>query len=295
MSNYDDRLKDYVDVKDRIKLFYDKHPDGRLTTADVTIHTDPDGEQRVMVKALAYRTPDDPVPGAGHSWMVLPGSTPYTKGSEVENTETSAWGRAIGSLGIGIDKSIASGDEVRGKAGEGDRKSKGADEEIVTLIGVDTLSGTIAKGGSDKYLCEWRDHPDGHVIGFAMKRTKAGKDFPQVGLLGRIGEGLYLTGDFPQGTELIGQKVTVKGRFYSVRAPLPEGGHGKAYPRVIVGQGNGDYIEVGDWRIPPATEANPEGVQPLRDPEQDVIPVAEGQESFDLTESQLIDAEAARA
>jgi hypothetical protein len=34
------------------------------------------------------------------------------KTSYVENCETSAWGRALGNLGIGIDASVASADEV---------------------------------------------------------------------------------------------------------------------------------------------------------------------------------------
>ena len=108
MANYDDRLKDYVDVKERIRLFYAAHPDGRLVTGDVIGSNEPDGVPRIMVKAYAYRSPDDTLPGVGHSWLALPGTTPYTRGSEVENAETSAWGRAIAALGIGIDKSIAS-------------------------------------------------------------------------------------------------------------------------------------------------------------------------------------------
>src|SRR5262245_10982025 len=107
-GDYNDRLADYVEVKDRIALFYQQHPDGRLVTAEVRFPEPMDDMPRVAVKALAYRTADDPHPGVGWSWMVLPGMTPYTKGSELENTETSAWGRAIGALGIGIDKSIAS-------------------------------------------------------------------------------------------------------------------------------------------------------------------------------------------
>ena len=35
------------------------------------------------------------------------------KTSFIENCETSAWGRALGNLGIGIDASIASADEVQ--------------------------------------------------------------------------------------------------------------------------------------------------------------------------------------
>ena len=67
---------------------------------------DADGKVRVWGKALAYRTPDDPLPTVGHSYLEVPGATPYTRGSEIENVETSAWGRAIGALGIGISESL---------------------------------------------------------------------------------------------------------------------------------------------------------------------------------------------
>ena len=266
------QLGDYVEVKDRIRLFLEAFPEGRLTTADVQVLTDPDGAQRVMVKALAFRTPDDPVPAVGHSWMVLPGSTPYTRGSELENTETSAWGRAIGALGIGIAGGIASGDEVRGKAGE--PTPPAAKEETVDLIGIDTVSGVVAKGGGERYKAEWRETPGGHVIGFALKRN-GDKDFPQVGLMGTIAETLFLSGE-----NLLGQTVKLHGRFYSVRQP------GRTtYTRVIVGQAPTDWLETPTVRIPP-----------LPDPEQEVVdaaPVADGQESFDLAESARIDAEAA--
>lgn len=113
MSGFD--MSGYVDVKTRIRLFYDKHPDGRLTTESVSISEDPDGQVRVWVHAKAYRTPDDPHPGDGWSWLGVPGGTSYTRGSELENAETSAWGRAISALGIGIDKGIASGEEIQSK------------------------------------------------------------------------------------------------------------------------------------------------------------------------------------
>ena len=121
-SSYQDRLADYVDVKERIRLFLEAFPDGRLVTADLYMTEDPDGKVRVWGKALAYRTPDDPLPGVGHSYMEVPGATSFTRGSEAENVETSAWGRAIGALGIGIAKSIATTDEIDAKAGEADRQ-----------------------------------------------------------------------------------------------------------------------------------------------------------------------------
>src|SRR5689334_7084231 len=132
MSAASDRLAGYTEVKDRIPLFYQQYPDGRLVTAEVRATSEPDGVPRVWVQALAYRSPDDPHPGVGWSWMVLPGSTNFTRGSELENTETSAWGRAIGSLNIGISSGFASKDEIDNKAGESDRKAEDAQHDGLT-------------------------------------------------------------------------------------------------------------------------------------------------------------------
>ncbi len=113
-------LGDYVEVRDRIAMFYEAFPSGAICTEAAWVSVD-DDVPRVWVRAVAYRAPDDAHPGVGHSWMVLPGTTPYTKGSELENVETSAWGRAIGACGIGLSKSVASADEVRNKEGQTDR------------------------------------------------------------------------------------------------------------------------------------------------------------------------------
>jgi hypothetical protein len=155
---FDDRLANYVEVKDRIRQFYERFPDGRLVTANVQVSTEPDGKPRVWVEGAAYRTVDDPLPARGYSWMELPGSTPYTKGSELENTETSAWGRAIGALGIGIEKSIASAQEVRNKeAGEPEPAADAFDAGLV---------GTAKASGKDDF--EMRQSPDGPVLPFRL-------------------------------------------------------------------------------------------------------------------------------
>ena len=39
-------------------------------------------------------------------------STFINKTSFIENCETSAWGRALGNFGVGVDESVASADEV---------------------------------------------------------------------------------------------------------------------------------------------------------------------------------------
>ena len=171
-------LGDYVEVKDRIAQFYEKHPDGRLVTDDVQVETAPDGVPRVWVKALAYRTADDPHPGTGWSWMVLPGGTPYTRGSELENTETSAWGRAIGSLGIGIGGGIASAQEVRNKAGGGKRSGFVNDEPFGEPDDTSTthdggLIGTAEVGKSDADF-ELRATPDGQALAFRLTQGRKG-------------------------------------------------------------------------------------------------------------------------
>jgi hypothetical protein len=109
MSGYN--LDGYVTVPERIALFYKRYPEGSLQM-DAPEFVQVDGKQWVIGRAYAYRTPEDQRPGIGTAWEVIPGTTPFTRGSEIMNLESSAWGRCIGSLGIGIDKSIATYDEI---------------------------------------------------------------------------------------------------------------------------------------------------------------------------------------
>ena len=102
---------DYIEVKDRIALFVEKYPNGSLQS-EYELVTVLD-HQWLIVKAWAYRDPDDPRPGIGHAWEHVPGRTPYTIGSELMVGETSAWGRALAAIGIAVSKSIASRDEVK--------------------------------------------------------------------------------------------------------------------------------------------------------------------------------------
>ena len=108
---------DYIDVAARITQFYEKYPDGRLTTVDWDVKPDLDGKTFVWVHAKAYRTPDDPLPGDGIAWEPVPGPTSFTRDSELMNAQTAAIGRAIVSLGFDTKK-IASADEVRARQPE---------------------------------------------------------------------------------------------------------------------------------------------------------------------------------
>jgi len=116
--SYDDRLADYVDVAERIRIFREQYPTGTLQPVNlaepfsITII----GERTfITYTAAAYRTPDDPRPGIGVAWEPFPGRTPYTKDSEAMVAETSAWGRAIVAALAADTKRIASLDEVNAR------------------------------------------------------------------------------------------------------------------------------------------------------------------------------------
>lgn len=118
MADYSDRLGDYIDVAERIRLFRDKHPEGSLQPANLEKPFDmvTVGDKTFVVYiSAAYRTPDDIRPGIGAAWEPFPGRTPYTKDSELMVAETSSWGRAIMAVLAADSKRVASLDEVRAR------------------------------------------------------------------------------------------------------------------------------------------------------------------------------------
>lgn len=118
-----ERNENYIQVDERIQKFLEAYPHGRLQSELLDYHVEGRGKVGnsdvlvgwVLMKAYAYRSPDDPLPGIGYSSLVMPGGTPYTRNSELENCETSAWGRAIAATGIEVRRGIASSEEIRNK------------------------------------------------------------------------------------------------------------------------------------------------------------------------------------
>ena len=118
MSNYEDKMKDYVDVAERLRIFRERHPEGSLQPLNLNepYNIVVLGDKTYIVYiAAAYRTPEDTRPGIGSAWEMHPGKTPYTAGSELMNAETAAWGRAILAALAADSKRIASLDEVRAR------------------------------------------------------------------------------------------------------------------------------------------------------------------------------------
>lgn len=104
------RGKEYAEVNQRILAFYYLFPDGRIVT-----YTDELTPERVDMTTYVYRSAEDQredLPSAtGHAFEDRKGTINAT--SYVENCETSAIGRALAALGIGIMGAVASADEVQ--------------------------------------------------------------------------------------------------------------------------------------------------------------------------------------
>ena len=101
------RGKQYVEVNERIKFFRqeEQYKHWSLITEFPVL----DSEQCVCKASIADT--EHRIIATGHAHEVQ-GSSNINKTSYVENCETSAIGRALAMLGIGIDTSIASANEV---------------------------------------------------------------------------------------------------------------------------------------------------------------------------------------
>lgn len=134
-------LDDYIEVNERLAAFYAKYPNGSLQS-EWELKTVGDA-LFIVVTAYAYRDPYDARPGMGTAWELYPGRTPFTKGSELMVGETSAWGRAIASLGFKVKRSVASAEEVR--AAEARRAESNGHETIDKARAEQILAGFHAQ------------------------------------------------------------------------------------------------------------------------------------------------------
>lgn len=105
LKTIDFKGKEYVEVSERIRYFRENFKgyslesewikiDGGIAICKATIKDDKD---RIVAQGTAYEKE---------------GSSFINKTSYIENCETSAWGRALGNFGIGIEGSVASALEV---------------------------------------------------------------------------------------------------------------------------------------------------------------------------------------
>lgn len=101
--------KEYLEVKDRVAWFRKECPHWSINTDIVNIN-EKDGT--IIIKATVSDETGR-IMGAGHAHEFRDDpSSMVNKYSHVENCETSAIGRALASIGYGIDDSYASANEI---------------------------------------------------------------------------------------------------------------------------------------------------------------------------------------
>jgi len=109
--------KNYAEVPQRVKAFRMLHPNGAITTEIVSLNNGV-----VVIKATATDEAGN-ILGTGHAYE-KEGNGFINKESYIENCETSAVGRALGFVGLGIDSSICSAEELQNALLNQDEKPK---------------------------------------------------------------------------------------------------------------------------------------------------------------------------
>ena len=100
-NNYS--LESYVEVKDRIKAFWAKHPKGRIITGIIQLDGAEVTQRMVTVMAELYADSEDTRPIATGLAKEREGTVGANKTAFLENCETSAIGRALANLGFLAD------------------------------------------------------------------------------------------------------------------------------------------------------------------------------------------------
>ena len=106
-NTYDFDPESYAPVAARVELFYERYPTGRILT-ELAQHT----EQEIVFRAAVYRTAEDREPAATGWAAERVGDGEINAVACLENTETSAIGRALANLGFLASRLRPSAEEV---------------------------------------------------------------------------------------------------------------------------------------------------------------------------------------
>lgn len=125
-------MGDYVDVATRLRMLFTAYPQASITCTEPSVRTV--GDRTFLAVTCRIQTNDSTGRHAvASAWEPFPGRTPYTRDSEAMNAETSAVGRACGLLGFGIDKSVASRNEVQARRDAPEAPETGSGARVVSL------------------------------------------------------------------------------------------------------------------------------------------------------------------
>ena len=108
-------IDNYVDVPTRLAEAMKRWPNLRIQETSAEVVTMPDGSTFYRCTVTVWRDETDLLPSIATAAEPYPGKTPYTKNSEFMVGMTSALGRALGYMGCGVSKAIASKNEVQAR------------------------------------------------------------------------------------------------------------------------------------------------------------------------------------
>ena len=131
IKTIDVKGKEYAEVNQRIKAFRMLYPQGFIKTE---LLSNVDGVCIMKATAGYYdENGNEIVLGTGTAYE-KENSTFINKTSYIENAETSCIGRCMGMIGLGIDTSIASAEEVQNAIANQNKPSKDVIEDLEGLI-----------------------------------------------------------------------------------------------------------------------------------------------------------------
>ena len=179
MNTIDIHGKPYVMVKDRVIHFNNEYPNGCIRSKLVDRI-----DSVVIFEATVIPDVDKPERFfTGHAEEEI-GSSQINQTSALENCETSAIGRALAMMGIGVNESFASGDEVANAVyQQGGETIKARTEKVIVTQNppetVDGLECPQCKGG----MVDNRDIDGGAKLsGKGKKLVSEGKPLEGAGL-----------------------------------------------------------------------------------------------------------------
>ena len=140
--------KEYVQVNERVRAFR-THPDFANMSIETSIVDI--SEKRVLMVAKVLDS-DGLVRSTGHAEEVQTNSG-VNSTSFIENCETSAVGRCLGFLGIGVDSSIATSEEVGQAIARQEVKSN---TRPIIEPKVEKVKANVVNEGSEKLL-DWKE------------------------------------------------------------------------------------------------------------------------------------------
>jgi hypothetical protein len=145
ITNMAFNIDNYVDVPTRLAEALKRYPDLRIQETAAEVVTMPDGSTFYRCTITVWRDAADLIPSIATAAEPYPGKTPYTKNSEFMVGMTSALGRALGYMGFGISKSIASRNEIEAR-----QTGKSPDAQIAPIRREQATS--HPKGASQKQI-----------------------------------------------------------------------------------------------------------------------------------------------